>query len=55
MHAAKHSEGRERPPFGRLPAAQMSVGSLPACHRGTVTVFCPRACRDVINPIADLE
>src|SRR6266404_888888 len=47
---AKHSEGRERPHFGRLSAAQTSVGSLPACHHRTVTVFCPRAYRNVFDP-----
>ena len=35
---AKHSEGRERPHFGRPSAAQTPVGSLPACHHVTVTV-----------------
>jgi len=50
---AKHSEGRERPHNGRLLAAQTSVGSLPACHRGTVTVFCPRAYRNVSRPGAE--
>jgi hypothetical protein len=50
---AKHSEGRERPHFERPSAAQKSVGSLPASHHRTVTVFCPRACRDVIKPIAE--
>jgi len=47
---AKHSEGRERPHFGRPSAAQTSVGSLPACHHTTVTVFCPRAYRNVFDP-----
>jgi hypothetical protein len=28
-------------------------GVTPARPRGTVTVFCPRACRDAINPIAE--
>lgn len=58
---AKHSEGRERPHFGRPSAAQTSVGSLPACHHITVTVFCPRAYRNAFdsksigeeNPIAE--
>ena len=47
---AKHSEGRERPHFGRPSAAQTPVGSLPACHHVTVTVFCPRAYRNVLDP-----
>jgi hypothetical protein len=58
---AKHSEGRERPHFGQPSAAQKSVGSLPACHHKTVTVFCPRAytnvfdakSKDEANPIAE--
>jgi hypothetical protein len=47
---AKHSEGRERPHFGRPSAAQSSAGSLPARHHRTVTVFCPRAYRNVFDP-----
>jgi hypothetical protein len=47
---AKHSEGRERPHFGRPSAAQTPVGSLPAHHHRTVTVFCPREYRNVFDP-----
>jgi hypothetical protein len=28
-------------------------GVAPARHAGSVTVFCPRACRDVIGPVAE--
>jgi hypothetical protein len=46
---AKHSDGRERPHFCAGRAAQKVCGVAPARHRGTVTVFCPRAYRDVID------
>src|ERR1700693_4558640 len=48
-------EGATPPHFGRPSAAQRSVGSLPACHHRTVTVFCPRAYRNVSRPSAEKE
>jgi hypothetical protein len=50
LHAGKTLGWAGATPLLTASSRQKVCGVAPARHRGTVTVFCPRACRDVINP-----
>jgi|SRR5712692_8740638 len=50
-HRAQYPQiGRERPHFLAANPPKNFVRVAPARHAGSVTVFCPRAYTDVINP-----
>ena len=49
MHAGKTLGGAGATPLLTDFSRPMFCGVAPARHRGTVTMFCPRAYRDVID------
>ena len=50
MHAGKTLRRPGATPLWTAFSRPNVGGSLPACHHGAVTVFCPRAYRNVFDP-----
>jgi hypothetical protein len=55
MHAGKTLGRAGATPLSTAFGRPKFRGVAPARHAGSVTVFCPRACRDVINRNAQQE